>query len=82
MSKALAIVLLVLLLESEKLMSQQSCACEWLANKERFLNDAIEQQNENILKEILTSNKLQTPSCKQAFYYWKSLFYLKISKID
>lgn len=33
MSKALAIVILVLLLESEKLMSQQSCDCEWLANK-------------------------------------------------
>ena len=82
MSKALAIVILVLLLESEKLMSQQSCDCEWLANKERFLNEAIEQQNENILKEILTSNSLQTPFCKQTFYYWKSLFYFKTNKID
>lgn len=82
MYKLFTITLFFLLLQSKQLLSQQNCSCELLINKEQLLNDAVEHQNEKLLKEILTINDLQTPFCKQDFYYWKSLYFNKINSID
>ena len=82
MSKTITILLLVLLLQAKHLLSQPNCRCELLINKEQSLNDAIERQNDNILQEILNENYLQTPFCKQEFYYWKSLYFNKITNVD
>lgn len=76
------ILLVFLLIQANKLLSQDRCNCRPLSNIELELNAALDSQDECIFNELLKTADLNLPICRQSFYYWKSEYFNKTNKPD